>query len=67
MVCLLALPWEGSQAQMVPCTLARSLEGPAGGFLVTAVTLLFNILLIKLLKSQEAGWKPNNITLLVSS
>lgn len=55
MVCLLTLPWEGRQAQMVPRTLARSLGGPAGGFLLTAVILLFNFLLIQVLKSQEAG------------
>lgn len=71
MVCLLTVPrvggvkprWLGQS----PCPLARPPEGPAGGFLVIVVILFFNIQLIKVLKVQEARWKPENIVLLVSS
>lgn len=60
----------GGQAQVacpLPVHSGKAAGGPAGGFLVTVVILFFNILLSKVLKVQEARWRPDNIVPLVPS
>lgn len=71
MVSSLAVPRGGGGQAQVACPLpvhsGKAAGGPAGGFLVTVVILFFNILLSKVLKVQEARWRPDNIVLLVPS